>query len=73
MLKLRTKATRRSTLIFCVSLKHLRDLTQAFRDAGVDARYVFASTPAKERKQLIDGFKAKEFPVLLNVGKYCTC
>ena len=61
-------AMRRSTLVFCVNLAHLRGLTDAFREAGVDARYVYSNTPAKERKALVDAFKAGEFPVLLNVG-----
>ena len=61
-------AHRKTTLIFCVNLAHLSALTQTFRDAGIDARYVFAGTPAAERKQLIDAFRNGEFPVLLNVG-----
>ncbi len=54
--------------MFCVNLAHVRDLTQAFRDAGVDARYVYSGTPAAERKALIAAFKAQGFPVLLNCG-----
>lgn len=61
-------AFRRSTLVFCVNLAHLRDLTAAFRNAGIDARYVYAATPASERKELIDAFRNGEFPILLNVG-----
>ena len=61
-------AHRKSTLVFCVNLTHLRDLTNTFREAGVDARYIYASTPAPERQALINGFKEGQFPVLLNVG-----
>ncbi|KAI5121287.1 hypothetical protein M0805_002330 [Coniferiporia weirii] len=61
-------SSRRSTLVFCVNLLHLRDLTNAFREAGVDARYVYAGTPAAERKAIIDAFRAGDFPVLLNVA-----
>ena len=67
-LKESSAAIRRSTLVFCVNLKHLRDLTAMFRQAGIDARYVYAGTAAKERKALVDAFKAGEYPVLLNVG-----
>lgn len=62
-------AKRKTTLVFCVNLVHLSALTQAFRDAGVDARYVYAGTPATERKELIDTFRKGGFPVLLNVGQ----
>ncbi len=61
-------AQRRSTLVFCVNLAHVRDLTATFREAGVDARYLHAATPAAERKALIADFRAGAFPVLLNCG-----
>lgn len=54
--------------MFCVNLSHLGRLATTFRQAGVDARYVHAGTPAMERKETIDAFKAGRFPVLLNVG-----
>ncbi|KAI0695173.1 P-loop containing nucleoside triphosphate hydrolase protein [Cytidiella melzeri] len=57
---------RRSTLIFCVNVAHVRDLTTTFREAGVDARYLHAGTLAGERKALIADFKAGVFPVLVN-------
>ena len=59
---------RQSTLVFCVNLSHVRELTQTFRDAGIDARYVHSKTPATERKLLVEGFKAGEYPVLVNCG-----
>jgi ATP-dependent helicase IRC3 len=55
--------------VFCVNLAHVRDLTAAFRGAGVDARYVHAGTPAAERKSLLVDFQAGKFPVLLNCGQ----
>jgi hypothetical protein len=58
----------KSTLVFCVNLSHVRDLTQAFRGAGIDARYLHSKTPAAERKLLVEGFKAGEYPVLVNCG-----
>lgn len=61
-------AVRKSTLVFCVNLAHVRELTQVFRDGGVDARYLHAKTPAAERRTLIAAFKAAEFPVLINCG-----
>lgn len=61
-------ATRKSTLVFCVNLAHVRDLTGAFRKHGVDARYIYSKTPAAERRTLIDSFKGGRFPVLINCG-----
>ncbi|KAF9822124.1 hypothetical protein IEO21_00118 [Rhodonia placenta] len=59
-------ADRRSTLVFCVNLAHVRALTDAFREAGIDARYVYSGTPAVERRALVEMFKAGGFPVLVN-------
>ncbi|KAL6309906.1 P-loop containing nucleoside triphosphate hydrolase protein [Sparassis latifolia] len=59
-------AERKSTLVFCVNLAHVRHLTSAFRAAGIDARYVYSGTPAEERKALIASFKDGKFPVLVN-------
>ena len=59
---------RKSTLVFCVNLSHVRDLTQTFRDAGIDARYVHSKTPAAERRSLVEGFKTGKYPVLVNCG-----
>lgn len=61
-------AERKSTLVFCVNLAHVRELTSTFRAAGVDARYVYSGTPATERAALVSAFKAGAYPVLLNCG-----
>lgn len=62
-------ATRQSTLVFCVNIAHVIALTQAFRNRGVDARYVYSKTPVSERKALIESFKSGQFPVLINCGQ----
>lgn len=65
------KATgRKSTLVFCVDISHVVALTQKFRHYGVDARFVTGDTPDVERSQLLDGFKAGTFPVLVNCGVF---
>jgi ATP-dependent helicase IRC3 len=61
-------AERKSTLVFCVNLSHVRNLTDKFRTLGLDARYIYSKTPAAERKELLASFKAGEFPILVNCG-----
>jgi ATP-dependent helicase IRC3 len=63
-------STRKSTIVFCINIAHVERLTQTFRSHGIDARYVFAKTPATERRQLITDFKRGKFPVLLNCCTY---
>ncbi|TIC60773.1 ResIII-domain-containing protein [Wallemia mellicola] len=57
---------RRSTLIFCADIKHLHNLTMDFRDAAIDARFIYSGTPAKEREKILNDFKSFKFPVLMN-------
>jgi superfamily II DNA or RNA helicase len=61
-------AERKSTIAFCVDLAHVASLTAAFRQHGIDARFVTSDTHAKVRIERLDAFKAGEFPVLLNCG-----
>ncbi|KAI0815785.1 P-loop containing nucleoside triphosphate hydrolase protein [Xylaria sp. FL0064] len=61
---------RKSTLVFCVDLAHVAGLTRAFRQHGIDARFVTGDTPKVERSNRLDAFKRGEFPVLVNCGVF---
>lgn len=61
---------RKSTLVFCVDVEHARQLTAKFRDHGIDARYLTATTPKNVRAEQLEAFKKQEFPVLLNCGLF---
>lgn len=61
---------RQSTLVFCVDLAHVAALTKAFRAIGVDAQFVTGDTHKAERSALLDAFRNREFPVLLNCGVF---
>jgi ATP-dependent helicase IRC3 len=60
---------RSRTLVFAVDIQHVKDLTEHFRQAGVDARYLTGSTLISERKQLLSDFGDGVFPVLVNCGE----
>jgi ATP-dependent helicase IRC3 len=59
---------RKLTLVFAVDVKHIHDLTDVFRENGIDARGVHGKTHHMERQELLKGFKRGEFPVLINCG-----
>ncbi|KPM36411.1 hypothetical protein AK830_g10143 [Neonectria ditissima] len=61
---------RKSTLVFCVDVAHVTELTQKFREHGFDARYVTGDTPRVERGETLDAFRRGEFPVLVNCGVF---
>lgn len=61
---------RKSTLAFCVDVDHTVQLTETFREHGIDARYITASTPKNVRAEQLEAFRNHEFPVLLNCGLF---
>ncbi|KAL4905176.1 hypothetical protein BDW74DRAFT_185251 [Aspergillus multicolor] len=63
-------AERKSTLVFCVDIEHTKGLTEAFRQYGIDARYITGTTAKTTRDEQLDKFRAREFPVLLNCGLF---
>ena len=61
---------RKSTLVFCVDLKHVASLTSMFRKHGIDAQYITGATKKRVRGERLDAFKKGQFPVLLNCGVF---
>jgi len=57
---------RRSTLVFCASTETAANLTESFKKAGTEARYVTGNTPKALRQSTIRDFKSGLFPVLVN-------
>ena len=54
------------TIAYCVSVKHAQSVAHAFRTAGIRAEALSAETPVRERKRIIEGFRAGEITVLCN-------
>jgi ATP-dependent helicase IRC3 len=61
---------RRSTIVFCVDLSHVTNLTAKFRHYGVDAQFVTGDTPSKIRSARVEAFRRGEFSILLNCGVF---
>ena len=66
------------TLIFCCSSEQTIELTKAFCEAGIDARYCLSGDfdedeeYSGERKDVVDAFARGDFPVLVNFGLFTT-
>jgi ATP-dependent helicase IRC3 len=58
---------RKSTLVFCVGVNHMKALTAEFHKQGVNARPISGCTSDAERAQTLRDFSAGLVPVLLNV------
>jgi ATP-dependent helicase IRC3 len=61
---------RKSTIVFCVDLSHVANLTARFRHYGIEAQFVTSDTPTKTRSARVDAFKRGDFPVLINCGVF---
>lgn len=65
-------------LVFCCSSEQTIELTKAFCEAGIDARYSLSGDfdedeeYSGERKVVVDAFARGEFPVLVNFGLFTT-
>ena len=56
------------TIAYCVSVSHAETVARKFRENGVTARQISGETPAKERGQIMQDFRAGKITVLCNVG-----
>lgn len=63
-------ASRKSTIVFCVDIAHVNEITAKFRQLGVDARMVTSNTKPAERTQRLEAFKKGEYKVLVNCGVF---
>ena len=56
------------SICYCVSVKHAQETAQAFNAAGVRAEYLSSGTSARERRHIMESFRAGDIRVLCNVG-----
>ncbi|CAG8553911.1 18514_t:CDS:10 [Dentiscutata erythropus] len=59
---------RKSTLVFGVDIDHVENLTETFREYGINAYGITSKTKAYQRAEILNNFRAKLFPVLVNCG-----
>ncbi|RPB05310.1 P-loop containing nucleoside triphosphate hydrolase protein [Choiromyces venosus 120613-1] len=61
---------RKSTLVFCVDLSHVRSVMDKFRAHGIDAREITSRTSIQVRRECLEEFKMGKFPVMVNCGVF---
>lgn len=54
------------TICYCVSIEHARKTAGAFCAAGIPAEFLSAGTPAKQRRKIMERYRAGGFQVLCN-------
>ena len=61
-------AKRKKGIIYAIDRKHAANIAELYSVNGVKACMIDGTTPANERKELIDSFKAGEIEVIVNVN-----
>lgn len=61
-------AENEQAIVYCVSVRHARDTSDAFNHAGIRSAILSADTPSRERQQVMDDFRSGLITVLVNVG-----
>ena len=59
-----------SCLVYCVSRAHARHVEEAYRRAGIDARYCAGDTPKSDRNAIVAGFQHGDPPVIVSVDLF---
>lgn len=60
----------KTCLVYCVSRAHARHVTEAYREAGIDAHYVAGDTPDGERERAVEWFRRGRIPVIVSVDLF---
>jgi len=55
-------------VVFAVDINHLETLAKVFRKYGYDARGLSSNTPDDERRAMLQDFRDRKFPVIVNCG-----
>lgn len=55
-------------IVYATNVKHSKDLTKAFKAAGINAAHLDADTPKEEREQILADYVKGIIKVVVNVG-----
>ena len=56
-------------IYFCATIEHSKAMADAFTDAGIIAEHFDGTTPAKQRKQIVQRFRSGKTQILTNVDR----
>lgn len=57
----------KKAICYCATVKHSKDMAEAFRTAGINAAHIDGCTPKGERAELINSFRSGAIKILCNV------
>ena len=59
----------RKASFYAISISHARNIAAYYNDKGINAVAIDSKTPAKLRKQMVEGFRLGKIQVLVNVRR----
>jgi superfamily II DNA or RNA helicase len=62
----RQLANGKQSIAYCTNIKHSQSICDLFNDNGIAAVHIDASTPEKQRLQIMDEFRSGKYKVLCN-------
>lgn len=57
----------KKAICYCATVKHSKDMAEAFREAGINAAHIDGNTPTGERAEKISAFRSGAIQILCNV------
>ena len=60
----------RKTIVFASSVQHSKNIVAEFQHAGISAKHLDATTPAKQRDKTLQAWRDGQFTVLSNCGLF---
>lgn len=64
----REKANGRPTVVFCATVDHARDVSQAFQAEGIKTAFVYGDLGSSQRERELEKFQNGEVTVIVNVA-----
>lgn len=58
----------KQAIAYCSSVEHSQAVSARFRDAGISAVHIDASSPSAARREALEGFRAGKYTILCNVN-----
>lgn len=57
---------RKHTIVFCSGIEHSNTIMDAFNDEGINCKTINSKNDKDDRKEILEGFKNGDFPVITN-------
>lgn len=55
-------------IAYCVSVRHAKQVAEAFNSIGISAEAISAGTPPRRRQEIMENFRTGKITILCNVG-----